>query len=264
MFIHQYKRKRSNKQSVLKRFDFVKILHPSARQVRRMRVIATLMVIVGAILWVRNLLINPTHWPIEKISIVSIEGGQLNYVSENTLREIVHKYRQTNLYQLDDINLENELEAVAWIKDIKLRKSWPADLVIYVEEYHPIAYWGEHQLLDQYGKIFDGKLSEYHADFPRLYSPENKGREMVEHYLQVLKWLKDVPLHLHLASLKEDARGSWVISFDEGLLVKIGVHDQEKRLRRFVAAYQVVLGKQLDKINVVDLRYTNGFAVEWK
>jgi cell division protein FtsQ len=258
MFIHQHKYKRSHKPSVLKRFDFVKILRPSAQQVRRIRVIATLMIIVGASLWIRNLLINPAHWPIAQISI----EGQLNYVTENTLREIVHKYSQTNLYQLDDINLENDLEAIAWIKDIKLRKSWPASLVIYVEEHRPIAYWGEQQLLDQYGEIFEGKLPDDRADFPRLYSPENKGREMGEHYLQVLKWLKDVPLHL--ISLKEDARGSWVISFDEGLLVKIGVYDQEKRLRRFVAAYQAILSEQLDKINVVDLRYTNGFAVEWK
>jgi len=258
MLIHQYKRKHPRKLSLIQRIDFAKLLNPSTQLIRRIRWIATLMVILGAVLWFRNLFVNPAHWPIDEISI----QGNLNYVTESTLREVIHRYSQTNLYQLDDVNLENELEALAWVKDVKLRKSWPSSLIIYVEEHKAVAYWGEQQLLDQYGEVFDGKLPEGRADFPQLYSPENKGREMGERYLQVLRWLKEVPLQL--VSLQEDARGSWVISFDEGLLVKIGVHDQEKRLRRFVAAYQVFLSKQLDKINVVDLRYTNGFAVEWK
>jgi len=263
MLIHQYKRKPARKPSIIRRIDFVKMLNPSAVQIRRIRIIATLMVIIGAVLWLRNFVINPTHWPIAKINI----EGHLSYVSKDTLREITQKYSQTNLYQLNDIDLENALEALPWVKDIKLRKSWPDSLTLYVEEHRPIAYWGEQQLLDQYGEIFDGKLPdgalpENRVNFPKLYSPENKGHEMGKRYIQVLKWLKDIPLQL--VSLSEDARGSWVISFDEGLLVKIGVYDQEKRLRRFVAAYHVVLGKQLDKINVVDLRYTNGFAVEWK
>lgn len=259
---HRYKRKPvhkpARKPSIIRRIDFVKILNPSVIQIRRIRMIATLMIIIGAVLWLRNFLINPTHWPIAQISI----EGHLSYVDEQVLREITQKYSKTNLYQLNDIDLESELETLPWVKDIKLRKSWPDSLILYVKEHRPIAYWGEQQLLNQYGEIFDGKLPEIRADFPTLYSPENKGREMGERYLQVLKWLKDIPLRM--VSLSEDTRGSWVISFDEGLLVKIGVYDQEKRLQRFVAAYQVVLGTQLDKINVVDLRYTNGFAVEWK
>lgn len=258
MLIHPHKRKHTHKPAVMRRVNFAKLLRPSATQIRRIRMIASVSVIIGAVLWFRSFLIDPTHWPIASISI----KGNLNYVAEDVVREITQQYTQTNLYQLDDIGLENTLEALPWIEDVKLRKSWPDSLTLYIDEYRPVAYWGDKQLLDQYGKIFNGKLPERRVDFPTLYSPENKGREMGERYLQVLKWLSDIPLQL--VSLSEDAKGSWVISFDEGLLVKIGVYDQEKRLRRFVAAYQLVLAKQLDKINVVDLRYTNGFAVEWK
>jgi len=35
-------------------------------------------------------------------------------------------------------------------------------------------------------------------------------------------------------------------------------------LKRFMVAYEQSLNDVLDKISVVDLRYTNGFAVKWK
>ena len=175
---------------------------------------------------------------------------------------MLEQYVRTNLYQLDDTNLERDLESIPWVKDVSLRKSWPQELVIHVKEHHPIAYWGESQLLDQHGEVFDGVLPEKREDFPMLYSPENKGQEMGGRYLQVLKWLKDVPLKI--VSLTEDARGSWVVGFDNGLLVNIGLEHQDKRLERFVVGYKKVLSKQIEKISQVDLRYTNGFSVEWK
>ena len=215
-------------------------------------------VVLGTIFWIRNWFVNPMHWPIEKVEI----KGDLKYIGKDTLNVVLDKYVRTNLYQLDDKSLERDLEAIPWVMDVSLRKSWPKELVINVKEHYPIAYWGDDQLLDQHGEVFDGVLPEKRDDFPVLYSPEDKGHEMGERYLQVLKWLKDVPLKV--VSLTEDDRGSWVVGFENGLSVNIGVQNQEKRLERFVVGYKKVLSKQLEKISLVDLRYTNGFAVEWK
>ncbi len=230
----------------------------SEQQRRWLGIAAVLMIILGASLWIRSWFVDPMHWPIERVEI----KGDLKYVTRDTLQEVIKHYVRTNLYLLEDKNLESELEAIPWVKDISLLKSWPQELVIEVKEHHPVAYWGENQLLDQYGEIFNGVLPERRRDFPVLYSPEDKGQEMGERYLQVLKWLKDVPMKV--VSLTEDARGSWVIGFDDGLTVNVGTKDQEKRLRRFVVGYQKALNKQLGKISLVDLRYTNGFSVEWK
>jgi len=226
--------------------------------IRWVGIAAALLLVLSSILWVRNWFINPMNWSIEHVKI----DGDLKYIGKDTLNLVLNNYVRTNLYLLDDKNLERDLEAIPWVKDISLRKSWPRDLVIKVKEHHPIAYWGEDQLLDQHGEVFDAVLPEKRKDFPTLYSPEDKGREMAERYLQVLKWLKDVPLKV--VSLTEDARGSWVVGFENGLFVNIGVQNQEKRLQRFVVGYQKVLNKQLEKISLVDLRYTNGFSVEWK
>jgi len=48
------------------------------------------------------------------------------------------------------------------------------------------------------------------------------------------------------------------------MTLKIGREFQDKRLKRFMVAYDQSLYQVLDKISIVDLRYTNGFAVKWK
>ena len=67
-----------------------------------------------------------------------------------------------------------------------------------------------------------------------------------------------------MVEFKEDARGSWRIKLENGIVLKIGREHQAKRLKRFMVAYDQSLNEVLDKISVVDLRYTNGFAVKWK
>ena len=228
------------------------------QKIRRIQVIAILMMVLGASLWIKNLLTNPNHWPIKNVEI----KGDTEHVSQALLSEIIQKYTRSNLYQLNDIGLETDLEALDWIKNVRLQKSWPSSLAIYITEHKPIAAWGETHLLDQHGEIFKGQLSENPVNFPKLYSPENKGLEMSQDYLKISQKLSEIPLRL--TGLQEDARGSWQINFEEGLIVKIGVYEQDKRLRRFIAGYNTVLARQLSKISIVDLRYTNGFAVEWK
>ena len=251
-------RSQTTKQKATRRRHVNKMPRLTEQQSRWIGIAAITAVVLGAVLWVNSWFVNPMHWPIQRVEI----QGDLKYIGKDALQLVVKDYVRTNLYQLDDRALERDLEAIPWIKDVSLRKSWPQELVITVKEHHPVAYWGENQLLDQYGEVFNGVLPEKRNDFPRLYSPEDKGHEMGERYLQVLKWLSDVPMKV--VSLTEDARGSWVVGFENGLVVNIGVQDQEKRLKRFVVGYQKVLSKQLGKISLVDLRYTNGFSVEWK
>ena len=260
MFATRNKRTRSQtaRRKVTRRKSAWKAPRLTAQQTRWVGIAAVAMFVLGALLWINSWLVNPMHWPIKRVEI----QGDLKYIGKDTLQLVMKDYVRTNLYQLDDKGLERDLEAIPWVKDVSLRKSWPQELIINVKEHYPVAYWGEDQLLDQYGEIFNGVLPEKRKDFPVLYSPEDKGHEMGERYLQVLKWLKDVPMKI--VSLTEDARGSWVVGFENGLVVNIGVQDQEKRLKRFVVGYQKVLSKQLGKISLVDLRYTNGFAVEWK
>ena len=69
---------------------------------------------------------------------------------------------------------------------------------------------------------------------------------------------------LATSELTEDEGGSWRIKIKDGPEVMIGSEDQERRMQRFRVGFQQELAKKLGNVRRVDLRYTNGFAVEWK
>lgn len=234
----------------------VEDLSPAA--LRGLTVIATLMVVIGLLSTIYAWLAKPTNLTIQQVDI----QGQFHYVNPEELKTQIKPYTDTNLFLLDETGLEKFLEEQAWIRAASLRKIWPNRLEILLEEQVPIAFWGKDRLLNQYGEIFVGNLPEKQGIFPYLYSPSEKGRELGERYVALTRLLSN--LSLEIAELTEDAAGSWVIRFKEGPEVVIGRKDYEKRLSRLKVGYIQALKEKFSQIRRIDLRYTNGFAVEWK
>lgn len=226
-----------------------------------LKLIAVLVVgvmLLAGSLGVRAMLNNPENL---SISQIDLQDG-LKFIKDTELQAVTDKYQQTNLYLLDVDALETELNALPWVRSVSLRKAWPDRLIVGIEEQHPVAFWGRERLMNKYGELFTAELSSMRGLLPTLYSPEDKGREIAERYLQVKEWLTGLPLEI--SELTEDVSGSWRLKIKDGPEVMIGSEDQERRMQRFRVGFQQELAKKLGNIRRVDLRYTNGFAVEWK
>jgi cell division protein FtsQ len=221
-------------------------------------VVALLLVVVGGVLTGRAMLNNPENMRISQIDV----QGELKYLKDTDVRVIIGKYTLTNLYLLDAQALEADLETLPWVRVVRLHKVWPSRLVVQIEEQRPVAFWGADRLMNEFGELFSADLPAMRGIFPLLYSPEDKGREMAQRYLQVREWLKGLPLEI--AELTEDESGAWRIKIKDGPEVLVGNDSQERRLKRLRVGFQQELAKKLGNIRRIDLRYTNGFAVEWK
>ena len=213
-----------------------------------------LLLIVAAYFWVQR----PENLTIKSVEVT----GDLKYLDQASLQPIIEPYVATNLFLLEAKELETELEFNSWIYSASLTKLWPDKLRITIHEERPIAFWGEGSMLNEFGEIIDAELSEKAGQLPVLYSPQDNGRTMVENYLKVQKWTQGYTMEI--VEFREDSRGSWQLTLANGLTVNIGRVQQERRLRRFVVGYKRELMDQVSKIDTVDLRYTNGFAVKWK
>ena len=231
----------------------------SPSMARWLSAIALLMVVGGAVLWLRAWISDPTHLTIQKVEW----QGDFQYLKQTELQAIAQPFTQTNLYLLDTNGLEQALEQNPWVRGASLRKVWPNQLVVEVETQFPVAFWGDDKLLNQFGEIFAGTLPEKQGVFPIIYSPQsNNGRVMGERYVQLTKMLAG--LNLEIIELSEDERGSWRMKVRHGPEIIIGRKEQEKRVQRFRVGYLQGLKDRLGEIDQIDLRYTNGFAVEWK
>jgi cell division protein FtsQ len=238
-----------------KGFDFARI-PPGI--LRLGGVLALALVVLGGVLGGLAMLNDPENLPISQIDI----QGELKYIKDEELRAVIDKYTHTNLYLLDVDALEADLETQPWVRAITIRKSWPDQLIVVVEEQYPYAFWGKDRLMNKYGELFTAELPAMRGILPTLYSPEDKGREMAESFKKLHQALADLPLEI--SEFSEDESGAWRMKIKEGPEVLIGNDDQDRRLLRFKVGFQRELVHKLGNVRRVDLRYTNGFAVEWK
>lgn len=213
-----------------------------------------LVAVLGAYQWIQN----PENLTIDTVEVT----GEFTILDEKQLQPLIESYVKTNLFLLDDKNLERALENNPWVHSAALTHVWPNKLIVKIYEQKPVAYWGKSNMLADNGEIIKASMAKEKGELPLLYSPNDKGRNMATGFIKIRKMMKGFPLKL--TEFKADARGSWKIKLENGMTLKIGREHQEKRLKRFMVAYDQSLKKVLDKISIVDLRYTNGFAVKWK
>ena len=70
------------------------------------------LVILGLALGIQTWLNNPINLPISQIDV----QGELKYLKDTDLKQIIAKYSDTNLYLLDVDALEADLETQPWIR----------------------------------------------------------------------------------------------------------------------------------------------------
>jgi cell division protein FtsQ len=69
---------------------------------------------------------------------------------------------------------------------------------------------------------------------------------------------------MELAEFNVSDRWAWKIKLVTGMEILLGQDEQLKKLKRFLKTLTVLSQGQVDAMEVVDLRYPNGYAVSWR
>jgi len=161
---------------------------------------------------------------------------------------------------LDDAR--RALQAVPWIRTVGLRRLWPHHLQVTVEEHEPLARWNDSELVNTRGEVFS---ADWNEELPLLAGPAARAAEVATRYRAWSELL--APLAMHIAEIRVSARGSWLVRAltpERALTLELGREEPEQRLARFVAAHSRSIGaleRSGIKVEQIDLRYRNGFAV---
>jgi cell division protein FtsQ len=135
-------------------------------------------------------------------------------------------------------------------------------LIVRVTEHQAAARWGKSGLLNVRGELFTEHSQHTFPELPSLAGPSGSERDVARRYLAVRGKLAEAELSLH--SLELDERGSWQLVLGGGQEIRLGRRDIDERLYRFFDVVAPALAKDLGRVEYVDLRYTNGFAVGWR
>lgn len=233
------------------------------RQTRRKFVRMSISIVLFALVAVAATLgyLKMTEVQYLPIRFVKV-GGEFKYLKTDELKKILNQELNKSFFNVDIDAVHRAVKQVPWVDQVTVRRSWPDTLIVNIVEQVPLAKWNDGGYVNQRGEWFMAGHKKISEAWPTLEGPKGSEYLVSKEYLLVSNQLKK--LGLRVKHLTVNHRRSWKLNLDNGLRLQLGRLQVKMRLQRFLNVYRQVIAEQLQKIESVDMRYTNGFAVQWK
>jgi len=243
--------------------------HPARMQsVSRflMRCFAVMMVI-GVLVWLSQ---RPV-FALKQIQIEPIAGQTLKHINKPIVKQRLIESVQGNFFSIRLEDVKRSFESMPWVRHANVRRVWPNGLVVSIEEQKPFGTWGgadSQNLMNVQGELFAGRVSEINEDIHLIdfHGPADASKEVLNLYEKASAWFK--PWGVEVRSLALTERYSWHVKLSNGMKVEFGRDEEnsdknltEERVARLFKYWPQVQEKWPNRVDAVDLRYANGFAV---
>ncbi len=215
------------------------------------------LIIVALGLLTADYIVRPDSFPVQSVTF----EGEFRHVDQQELAESVIDAVRGNFLLLDLNAVRAKAQSVAWVYTADVRRHWPNGVHIRFTEQQLVARWGPDAWLNNDGETIDLHGRSGPAGLSVLSGPDGMQTRVLEHYRKLNEQLESAGLRI--ARLTLSARHSWSITLENGLQLTLGREDPEENVARFARVYPQALAHQAGRVRRVDLRYTNGFAVEW-
>lgn len=219
---------------------------------KRLTLLVYLLIIPLVIFLIQQSLIR-SNFPINEIQI----KNQYEKVDSLQVDLIIQQYLRGNFFGLDLNLTRNVFKKLPWVREVSVRRIWPDKIEISIEEHQVIARWGNVGLVNDKGEFFN---AAYQDDLPYFWGPKNFVSEITQKYFEINKILSKELMQIGTISMSD--RLSWEIQTDNNIKIVLGRKDILKKITNFVEYYQTVLTEINNRIEYVDMRYKNGFAIK--
>jgi len=219
---------------------------------KRLTLLVYLLIIPLVIFLIQQSLIR-SNFPINEIQI----KNQYEKVDSLQVDLIIQQYLRGNFFGLDLNLTRNVFKKLPWVREVSVRRIWPDKIEISIEEHQVIARWGNVGLVNDKGEFFN---AAYQDDLPYFWGPKNFVSEITQKYFEINKILSKELMQIGTISMSD--RLSWEIQTDNNIKIVLGRKDILKKITNFVEHYQTVLTEINNRIEYVDMRYKNGFAIK--
>ena len=125
--------------------------------------------------------------------------------------------------RLDDVRAA--FQSQPWVRSATVRRVFPNQLVVQLQEYEEAAYWGNeedgYRLLSADGTVFEANPDEVtRENLPELSGPDDAAAKVLATWRQLNPAF--APLHARIVRLSVDARGSWSLALDQDTSIMLG------------------------------------------
>jgi len=222
-----------------------------------MSVLLLFMISLGGAVWVSMGIVAKERWPIRWLEL----NGSFDRVSAEQLRSGLIPLVNASFFSVDLGALRETAARNSWIAAVSVQKRWPDTVVVTIEEHVPVAHWNTGQLISTRGQAFKAAEADEIQGLPWLNGPEDQVALVLEHWLRFNSMLESAALEIDQLTL--DQRGAWSLRLNRGTALQLGREDASERLERLMNSWETLMFEHDLPPVLVDLRYTNGFAVRW-
>ena len=220
--------------------------------------VVLVLLIISLIVWAAMTLMRPDILPIKHVRV----EGEFRQLSPDRLEAIVTDTVRGGFFNVNVDVIQKVLLHDPWIYRVSVRRNWPDSLTVQVSEQVAVAQWDQSGLINSDGELFNPEPYTYPKGLPRLKGPENTYTQMLDQLQIFQQDLKNTGFRISELTLNE--RRSWTVQLADGPLLILGRKNISKRMDRITAYMTSGLQKNMQDMEIIDLRYTNGFAVRWK
>lgn len=252
---------------MVKQIDMAPVFSPVPGFEFKIRFWISLLTLLGVLvvsaMLIADRLYNPEQFNISKISLT----GDAAHVDRAALKQSVIEAVEGNYFSLNSKKIIEVVQALPWVEKVRLRRQWPATLMIDIEEYQPVAIWGEDRWLTTTGKLVKLPLPK-NVVLPLLDAPSQEVQIVWPKYkhwsaifarqglrLQRLDLSKQ---HLYTLQLEYT---SPVVGEVKGFEMILAESNADQQINAFLSSYRQSLIDYPGQIKTVDLRYPSGFSV---
>lgn len=196
-------------------------------------------------------------FPVRYVRII----GSLENMDVTELQQVLEPVSDQGFFDLDLAAVRDAGEQLEWIENANVRRVWPDTLELQVIEHIPYARWGSDGLLSDKGVLFKPRNTEEFFYLPKLEVSDQSQRRWVGH-LQSMN--QKLAAHkMGVASLHMESALGWSVTLLHGVTVVMGRKQPLIVFDRFLKALVLMGEKEIAAMKRVDLRYPQGFTVEW-
>jgi len=220
-----------------------------------MNTVANALFAIAALLVLAAVAIQVARLPAFSLQEVRV-GSELKRVTRDQIEDVVRRELKGNFFTINLAATRAAFERLPWVRHVNVRRQWPARLEVALEEHEPFARWANTALVNTHGEVFQ---AAYDGELPVFIGPDGAAREIAiqyRYFRRSLGMIGETPVQVQVTP-----RRAWQLKLGSGLTLALGRENIEARLARFVAVYERTLGQLGRRIDYVDLRYANGFAV---
>ena len=212
--------------------------------------------VMVAVYWIHEKLQDPAVMPVKSV----VFKGDFKQLERGDLQEIVTQQISGGFIALDVTAIQSALKNLQWVAAVTVRRVWPDELVITIEEHTPVARWGESELISDRGVVFTpGDIAPF-AGLTRIDADERFAAEVMQQYRQMSLLLQG---HGSIARLRRNALSGVTLWLGSGVRIELGNSGMMKRLARARVLLER-LPAGIAALEVIDARYSGGVAAKFK